>query len=160
MFTGTLRFNIDPAGKIDETQIIDLLKEAGLQSLLDRHQSENKGGTGLDLEITENGGNLSSGEKQLVCICRAILRRNKVIVLDEATANIDIITEQKIQALISKEFKDCTVITIAHRLQTIIESDMVLVLGDGTALEYDAPQALLDNPQSFFTSLVNELKKD
>jgi ABC-type multidrug transport system fused ATPase/permease subunit len=139
MFSGTLRFNIDPTGNISETVIIDLLKEAGLENLLERHASQDKSKTGLDLEITENGSNLSSGEKQLVCICRAILRRNKVIVLDEATANIDIITEQKIQRLIKKEFNECTVITIAHRLQTIIDSDNVLVLGDGRVVEYDTP---------------------
>ena len=139
MFSGTLKFNIDPTGKISETFIIDLLKEAGLENLLERHASQDKTKTGLDLEITENGSNLSSGEKQLVCICRAILRRNKVIVLDEATANIDIITEQKIQRLIKKEFNECTVITIAHRLQTIIDSDKVLVLGDGRVVEYDTP---------------------
>ena len=139
MFSGTLKFNIDPTGKISETLIIHLLKEAGLENLLERHASQDKTKTGLDLEITENGSNLSSGEKQLVCICRAILRRNKVIVLDEATANIDIITEQKIQRLIKKEFNECTVITIAHRLQTIIDSDNVLVLGDGRVVEYDTP---------------------
>jgi ABC-type multidrug transport system fused ATPase/permease subunit len=105
----------------------------------------------LDIKITENGGNLSSGEKQLICICRAILRKNKIVILDEATANIDIMTEQKIQALIQKEFKNCTVITIAHRLQTIIESDKVLVLGEGKVLEYDSPQVLLQNELSQFT---------
>jgi len=83
----------------------------------------------LDLQLTENGGNLSSGEKQLLCICRAILRKNKIIVLDEATANIDIITEEKMQKLIHQEFANCTLITIAHRLKTIIDSDRVLVLG-------------------------------
>ena len=74
---------------------------------------------------------MSSGEKQLLCICRAILRKNKIIILDEATANIDLVTEQKIQKVISTEFKECTVITIAHRLQTIIDNDRVMVLGDG-----------------------------
>ena len=102
----------------------------------------------LDFEVTENGGNLSSGEKQLICICRAILRKNKIILLDEATANIDIVTEQKIQALISEEFSSCTVITIAHRLQTIIESDKVLVLGEGKVLEFDKPDELLKNEDS------------
>ena len=97
----------------------------------------------LDLEITENGGNLSSGEKQLICICRAILRKNKIILLDEATANIDLLTEQKIQKLTEEEFKDCTVITIAHRLQTIVSSDKVMVLGNGQLLEYDDPKVLL-----------------
>ena len=83
------------------------------------------------MPIDENGSNLSSGEKQLICICRAILRKNKVVLLDEATANIDIVTEEKIQKLITLEFKDATVITIAHRLNTIINSDKVLVLSFG-----------------------------
>ena len=78
--------------------------------------------------------------------------------LDEATANIDLITEQKIQSLISQEFKDCTVITIAHRLQTIIESDKVLVLGDGQVIEFEPPQLLLENYNSEFSKLVREMK--
>jgi ABC-type multidrug transport system fused ATPase/permease subunit len=83
------------------------------------------------MKITEGGKNLSSGERQLICICRAILRKNKIVILDEATANIDVVTEQKIQTLINEEFTDSTVITIAHRLNTIIKSDYVLVLSRG-----------------------------
>ena len=113
----------------------------------------------LDFAIEENGNNLSSGEKQLICICRAILRQNKVIILDEATANIDLVTEQRIQCLIKEKFEGCTVITIAHRLQTIIESDKVLVLGEGRKVEYDTPEKLMENPESKFARLVNELKK-
>lgn len=75
------------------------------------------------MKITEGGKNLSSGERQLICICRAILRKNKIVILDEATANIDVVTEQKIQRLINDEFTSSTVITIAHRLNTIIKSD-------------------------------------
>ncbi len=82
---------------------------------------------------------MSAGEKQLICICRAILRKNKVVVLDEATANIDIVTEKKIQKLINEEFTSSTVITIAHRLNTIMNSDKVLVLSHGEIAEYDAP---------------------
>jgi ABC-type multidrug transport system fused ATPase/permease subunit len=81
--------------------------------------------------ISENGANLSSGERQLICICRAILRRSKLVVLDEATSNIDILTEQKIQLLISTQFQDSTMLVIAHRLNTIINSDRVLVLSYG-----------------------------
>lgn len=81
--------------------------------------------------IEDNGENLSSGEKQLLCICRAILRKKKIVLVDEATSNIDIQTEKLIEKLMTNAFKDCTVITIAHRLQTIINSDKVLVLGDG-----------------------------
>ena len=83
------------------------------------------------MKITEGGKNLSSGERQLICICRAILRKNKIVILDEATANIDVVTEQKIQRLINEEFTDSTVITIAHRLNTIIKSNYVLVLSRG-----------------------------
>jgi ABC-type multidrug transport system fused ATPase/permease subunit len=82
-----------------------------------------------------------------------------VVVLDEATANIDLVTEQRIQTLIKQEFKECTVITIAHRLQTIIESDKVLVLGEGKVMEYNTPEKLMENPESKFTKLVNELKQ-
>ena len=95
----------------------------------------------------------------MICICRAILRKNKIILLDEATANIDLQTEQMVQALIHAEFKNCTVITIAHRLQTIIQSDKVLFLGDGKAMEYDTPSALLENETGEFTKFVNDMKK-
>ena len=94
-------------------------------------QDNKKKEKGIYFKISEAGANLSAGERQLICICRAILRKNKVVVLDEATANIDIVTEQKIQQLIELEFAESTVITIAHRLNTIIKSDKVLVLQQG-----------------------------
>jgi len=95
----------------------------------------------------------------LICICRAVLRKNRVVILDEATANIDLLTEKKIQTLISEEFKECTVLTIAHRLQTIISSDKILVMSDGRAEEFDSPENLLENQSSHFTKLVNEMRK-
>lgn len=187
LFSGSLRFNVDPTGKVADAEILDLLKRAGLERLLTRERTtdEDERGRGresrrrrrqerqklidfsdsepessssseseededdkelkqeingpLDMSVSEGGDNLSSGEKQLLCICRAILRKRRIIILDEATANIDLITEQKIQKLIKTEFKDQTMIVIAHRLQTIIESDKVMVLGDGKVLEMDAP---------------------
>jgi len=161
LFNGTLRFNLDPEGNCSDNEILSLLRRAGCTELLSRESqfaSEDKPLTNaLDIELTENGSNLSSGEKQLLCICRAILRRNRIVILDEATANIDLVTEQKIQEVISTEFKDCTVITIAHRLQTIIDNDRVMVLGDGQLVEYDTPAKLLENPDSHFTKLVEEL---
>lgn len=113
----------------------------------------------LDMAVQEGGDNLSSGEKQLLCICRAALRKRKIIVLDEATANIDLITEQKIQKFMAEEFKEQTMLVIAHRLQTIIESDKVMVLGDGKVMEFDTPDQLLENEKSHFTKLVKQLTK-
>jgi len=130
------------------------LKQAQLEDLLNKNEK------GLDQELTENGGNLSSGERQLICICRAILRSSKVVILDEATANIDVVTEQKIQRLIEVEFKESTMIVIAHRLNTIINSDKVMVLSFGEILEYDSPQKLMSDPASEFSELLKEIEKE
>lgn len=103
---------------------------------------------------------MSSGEKSLICICRAILRENKIVILDEATANIDIETEQVIQKLIKESFKNCTMIVVAHRLQTIIESDRVLVLDLGKVAEFDKPSVLRKRPESHFAKLINEIQTE
>ena len=94
----------------------------------------------------------------MICICRAILKRSKVVILDEATANIDQKTEERIQQLIDKEFKDCTVMTVAHRLKTVMNSDKILVTNEGQNAEFDSPQALLASPKSLFSHLVKSLK--
>mmetsp|Transcript_17853 Transcript_17853/g.30299 ORF Transcript_17853/g.30299 Transcript_17853/m.30299 type:complete len:632 (+) Transcript_17853:2840-4735(+) len=153
MFTGSLRFNLDPLGLATDEEIHSLLMKAQLENILYGNPD------GLDQQISENGANLSSGERQLICICRAILRKSKLVVLDEATSNIDILTEQKIQGLITTQFKDSTMLVIAHRLNTIINSDRVLVLSFGQIKEFDSPQNLMQNPDSEFTSLLKELKK-
>ena len=152
MFQGTLRFNLDPFNEVPDVEIMRLLKEAGLDDLIKRG--------GVDLKIEENGSNLSSGEKQLLCICRAILRKSKLVVLDEATANIDIVTEQKIQKLIKLEFKEATMLVIAHRLNTILHSDKVLVLSYGKVVEYDSPENLQNDKNSEFSKLLQELEKE
>lgn len=153
MFTGTLRFNLDPERKASDDEILKLLNDAQLQTLIDNNSK------GLDQEIAENGSNLSSGEKQLLCICRAILRKSKLVILDEATANIDVITEQRIQSLISKKFDDATMLVIAHRINTIIQSDRVLVLSQGQVAEFDSPQVLMADPNSEFSQLIKDFKK-
>ena len=93
--------------------------------------------------VAENGSNLSAGEKSLICICRAILRKAKVVILDEATANIDVVTEQKICSLLETEFTECTMLTIAHRLNTIVNSNMVAVMSSGSLFEYGSPNELM-----------------
>ncbi|KAJ1789366.1 Canalicular multispecific organic anion transporter 1, partial [Coemansia sp. RSA 2167] len=103
-----------------------------------------------------SGENFSVGQRQLICLARALLKRAKVLVLDEATAAIDNATDTIIQESIRKEFKNCTVLTIAHRLNTIIDSDMILVVDGGRLAEYDTPQNLLDNKNSLFAKLIEE----
>jgi ATP-binding cassette subfamily C (CFTR/MRP) protein 1 len=175
IFDASIKFNLDPSGKVPDEEIKSLLIEAGLEDLLKREpdnqkkdkeddfskQYEQEGdGRGIHFKLTDGGSSLSSGEKQLICICRAVLRRNKIVVLDEATANIDIVTEQKIQKIIEKAFKESTVFTIAHRINTIINSDRVLVMHEGAKAEYDSPQVLCKDPQSKLSQLINEIKKE
>ncbi|CAF1237427.1 unnamed protein product [Adineta steineri] len=111
---------------------------------------------GLDSLVSENGCNLSVGQKQLICLARAILKQTKILVIDEATANVDDATDELIQQAIRDKFKECTVLTIAHRLRTVIDSDRILVLSNGEVVEFDTPSSLLANSNSYFTSLVQQ----
>ena len=153
LFEGTLRFNLDPENKSSDPELIELLKLASLENLIDRNHE------GLYQQIEEKGQNLSSGEKQLICICRAILKNNRVVLMDEATANIDIKTEETIQTLINERFRDATVITVAHRLNTIINSDKVLVLDKGRVAEFDTPKILMEDSSSIFYSFIQKMNK-
>ena len=151
LFRNTLRFNLDPENKHTDEEIIQMLEKAWLQSLLIRD------GNGLKFKISEKGSNLSAGEKALICICRAALRKNKVVLLDEATASIDVKTEATIQKLILEEFKDSTVLTVAHRLNTIMHSDKVIVMSYGEVMEFDSPHSLKSNSNSLFSKFLSKL---
>jgi len=122
LFKNTLKFNLDPKNECSDEELIKMVKRSGLKDLLKRDKN------GINFKITEKGDNLSAGEKALVCICRAALRKNRIVLMDEATASIDVNTEEIIQKLISQEFKDATVITVAHRLNTILHSDKIAVM--------------------------------
>ena len=111
---------------------------------------------GLNYTVAEAGENLSVGQRQLICLARALLRRTNVLVLDEATAAVDFDTDSLIQTTIREEFSNCTVLTIAHRLNTILDSDRVLVLDAGKIAEFDSPKALLSNDSSIFYSLAKD----
>ena len=104
----------------------------------------------LDQQLAEDGSNLSVGQKQMICLARAILRNNKILVLDEATANVDYYTDNLIQSQLRKQFSDCTVLTIAHRLNSIIDMDRVMVLEAGSIVEFDKPYALLRAKGHFY----------
>lgn len=107
----------------------------------------------LYFELSESGNNFGVGERQLLCLARSLLNKNKIIVMDEATANVDFSTDRRIQETIRSKFQDCTVITIAHRLNTIIDYDKVLVMDKGTVVEYDKPSVLLQDHDGVLTEL-------
>ncbi|KAJ2481690.1 hypothetical protein IWW56_001601 [Coemansia sp. RSA 2131] len=114
-------------------------------------------GVGLNKWIKYGGSNFSVGERQLISLCRALLWRRKILILDEATANIDNKTDQLIQTVLRDEFKDCTILTIAHRLNTVMDCDRILVMDQGTVAEFDTPKNLLARDGSF-TQLVSSMK--
>ena len=153
LFNNTLRFNLDPENKRSDNEVKEILEKACLKDLLVRD------GNGLNFKITEKGSNLSAGEKALICIWRAILRKNKVVLLDEATASIDLNTEEIVQKLILEEFKESTVLTVAHRLNTINNSDKIVVMNSGSITEFDTIENLKGNPNSEFSDLLNEFNK-
>ena len=150
MFSGTLRSNIDPFENHSDEEIWQVLHLSHLKTFVSNLPS------GIHHEIAEGGSNLSVGQRQLICLSRALLRKTKILVLDEATASVDLDTDNLIQATIRKEFSDCTVLTIAHRLNTIMDSNRIMVLSDGLVIEFDTPETLLKNPQSNFYKMAKD----
>ena len=150
LFCGTIRTNLDPFSNHSDHQLWSVLELAHLKSFVSSL------GEGLNYIVTEGGDNLSVGQRQLICLARALLRKTNVLVLDEATAAVDFDTDSLIQTTIRAQFNHCTVLTIAHRLNTILDSDRVLVLDAGNVAEFDSPTSLLANPASIFYSLAKD----
>eukprot|EP00667_Euglena_gracilis_P000143 EG_transcript_143 len=153
LFTGPIRDNLDPFNERTDGEIWDALGHAKLKDVIEELPGQ------LAFNVTEGGDSFSVGQRQLLCLARALLRRSKILMIDEATANIDTLTDNMIQETIRTQFQDCTTITIAHRLNTIIDSDRVLVLNYGWMVQFDTPAKLLRVPYSqpsIFRDLVNE----
>uniref|UniRef100_A0A8B9R1C5 Multidrug resistance-associated protein 1 n=1 Tax=Anas platyrhynchos TaxID=8839 RepID=A0A8B9R1C5_ANAPL len=143
LFSGTLQSNLDPLGKHSDIELWEALELCHLKGFVESLPKK------LLHEISEGGENLSIGQRQLVCLARVLLRKAKILVLDEATASVDMETDNLVQSTIKREFYNCTILTIAHRLHTVMDSERVLVLDAGRILEYDTPNNLLQRKGAF-----------
>ncbi|KAE8625965.1 hypothetical protein XENTR_v10006453 [Xenopus tropicalis] len=153
LFTGTMRKNLDPFDEHADEELWDVLEEVQLKEAVEELPGK------IETQLSESGSNFSVGQRQLVCLARAILRRNRILIIDEATANVDPRTDELIQKTIREKFAECTVLTIAHRLNTIIDSDKIMVLDAGRVKEYDEPYLLLQNKESLFYKMVQQVGK-
>ena len=143
MFSATIRFNLDPFNEHSDAEIWDILQKVNLKDHISNM------GKKLDEDVAEGGENFSVGQRQLICIGRALLRKPKILVMDEATASIDNTTDSMIQTMVKDTFNDSTILTIAHRLHTIIDSDKIILLKDGLIEEDDTPTNLLGRQSGF-----------
>lgn len=150
LFSGSLRSNLDPFDENTDEAIWRVLEQVELKETVSSLAG------GLNCKISDGGSNFSLGQRQLICLGRALLKRNKILVLDEATASVDYETDTLIQKTITTAFSDCTVLTIAHRLHTVINADRILVMDNGEMVEFDHPHVLLKNKDGYLTKLVNE----
>jgi len=150
LFTGTIRQNVDPTESHTDNEIWRAIELAHLGAFLRDLP------LGLDQEVSEGGSNFSVGQKQLFCLARTLLRRSKILILDEATAAVDVETDDLIQQTIRKEFKDSTIVTIAHRLETIQDYDRVVVMEAGSLIEQGPPSTLVRQPGTKFHDLAKE----
>uniref|UniRef100_A0A3B3TQE8 ATP-binding cassette sub-family C member 5 n=1 Tax=Poecilia latipinna TaxID=48699 RepID=A0A3B3TQE8_9TELE len=148
LFIGTVRSNLDPWDQYTDEQIWEALEKTHIKEMVCQLPHS------LHSEVTENGENFSVGERQLLCVARALLRNSKILILDEATAAIDTETDRLIQETIRTAFNSCTTLIIAHRLNTVLSCNRVMVLDSGQILEFDSPAALLANENSRFRAMI------
>ncbi|XP_014106731.1 PREDICTED: multidrug resistance-associated protein 4 isoform X2 [Pseudopodoces humilis] len=153
LFTGTMRKNLDPFNEYTDEELWNALEEVQLKEVVE--DLPNK----LETQLAESGSNFSVGQRQLVCLARAVLKKNRILIIDEATANVDPRTDEFIQKTIRETFAHCTVLTIAHRLNTIIDSDRIMVLDAGRLKEYGEPYILLQEQDSLFYKMVQQVGK-
>ncbi|KAF1747740.1 hypothetical protein GCK72_024206 [Caenorhabditis remanei] len=147
IFSGTIRENLDPYNQYDDATLWEALEQCELKNTIVREK-------GLHVELGQRGVSLSVGQRQLFCLARAMIHRSRILVIDEATANVDGVTDACIQKTIRNFFKDATIITVAHRLHTIMNTDMIMVFEKGELVEFDKPITLLDDQSSLFARMA------
>uniref|UniRef100_A0A665UWF5 ATP-binding cassette, sub-family C (CFTR/MRP), member 9 n=1 Tax=Echeneis naucrates TaxID=173247 RepID=A0A665UWF5_ECHNA len=148
LFSGSIRFNLDPERTCTDDRLWEALEIAQLKNMVKALPG------GLDAVVTEGGENFSVGQRQLFCLARAFVRNSSILIMDEATASIDMATENILQKVVMTAFADRTVVTIAHRVHTILKADVVIVMKRGNILEYDKPEILLEQEDGMFASFV------
>lgn len=148
LFIGTVRTNLDPLDQYSDLEIWEALEKTHIKEMVCQLPHS------LHSEVTENGENFSVGERQLLCVARALLRNSQILILDEATAAIDTETDRLIQETIRSAFGSCTTLIIAHRLNTVMSCSRIMVLDNGQILEFDSPAALLANENSRFRAMI------
>ncbi|KAF9961946.1 Multidrug resistance-associated protein 1 [Mortierella alpina] len=150
LFAGTVRDNLDPFQELDDAELWQALERSHMKSYISMLPG------GLHFEVSQNGENFSVGQRSLICLARALLRKTKILVMDEATAAVDVETDELIQKTIRAEFNDRTILTIAHRIKTVMDSDKILVLERGRVQEFDTPKRLLESKESLFYRLAHQ----
>merc|ERR1711916_289429 len=156
LFAGTLRANLDPFDHASDADIWDALDLVSMRSAVNRmSESSDVVGSGLEVAVSESGSNFSVGQRQLLCLARALLRPAPVLVIDEASAHLDMESDRVLQAAIRNIMSDRTVLSVAHRLHTVIDFDSIMVVDAGELVEYGSPAELLADPDSVFSSHVD-----
>ena len=149
LFSGSLRFALDPFSSFRDDQVWQVLEEVELGEKVRKLEGQ------LEFSVSEGGSNFSVGERQLLCLARAILKQSRILMLDEATSYVDTITDSKIQRLLQSKFVECTVFTIAHRIHTVMQHDRILVMKNGQIVESGSPIQLLKEPTTLFSCLAD-----
>ena len=148
LFSGSIRSNLDPFSRLSDADLWASLEQVQMKCLIEELPGQ------LLFTLKESGTNFSLGQRQLMCLARALLQKPRIVVIDEATASVDFRTDELIQRVIRQEFRGCTVLTVAHRLNTIVDYDKVLVLDRGRLVEFDNPQALLGKSNGYFAEMI------
>ena len=153
LFSGSLRDNLDPLKQCTDASLWSALEHVGMKPLVQQLPGQ------LQCPVTKSGQNFSAGQRQLLCLARALTREARVLILDEPTASVDFQTEETIQEVIQQHFKHCTVLNIAHRLETVMTCDKVLVMDQGRVAEFDEPAVLVGKPGGLFNQMAKAYRQ-